>query len=77
MSMELSTHASNANGAVSADNESRDTLYLLGGAALVLFGAGLMLSTPMVRRMLGGVGIGSLLSAAAPDFERYMKLRGM
>jgi len=52
-------------------------LYLLGGAALVVFGAGLILSTPTVRRMLGGVGIGGLISAAAPDFERYMKLRDM
>jgi hypothetical protein len=77
MSMELSTYSSRGNGAVSDANDSRDTLYLLGDAALVVFGAGLMLSTPLVRRMLGGVGIGSLISAAAPDFERYMKLRDM
>jgi hypothetical protein len=57
--------------------ESRDTLYLLGGAALIVLGAGLILSTPMVRRMLGGVGIPGLISAAAPDFERYLKLRSM
>jgi hypothetical protein len=49
----------------------------LGGAALIVFGAGLMLSTPVVRRMLGGVGIANLISAAAPDFERYVKLRSM
>ena len=35
-------------------NESRDTLFLLGGAAMVVFGAGLILSTPMMRRYLGG-----------------------
>jgi len=29
---------------------------LLSGAALVIFGAGLMLTTPMVRRLLGGFG---------------------
>jgi len=58
-------------------NESRDTLYLLGGAAMIVFGAGLILSTPMMRRYLGGVGIGNLLQAAIPDFERYMKLRSM
>jgi len=75
--MELSTPTSNGNGASSADNESRDTLYLLGGAALVVFGAGLILSTPVVRKMLGGVGIGNLIAAAGPDFEKYMKLRGM
>jgi len=58
-------------------NESRDTLFLLGGAAMVVFGAGLILSTPMMRRYLGGVGIGNLVQAAIPDFERYMKLRSM
>jgi hypothetical protein len=76
MSMELSTHSSNGD-SVSDAAETRDTLYLLGGAALIVFGAGLMLSTPVVRRMLGGVGIGNLISAAAPDFERYVKLRSM
>jgi hypothetical protein len=72
--MELSTHSSNG---ISEAAENRDTLYLLGGAALIVFGAGLMLSTPVVRKMLGGVGIGNLLSAAGPDFERYLKLRSM
>ena len=71
MSMELMEH----NGQDA--NESRDTLFLLGGAALVVFGAGLILSTPMVRRLLGGAGIGNLLQAAVPDIERYMKLRSM
>jgi hypothetical protein len=59
------------------ETESRDTLFLMGGAALMVLGAGLILSTPAVRKMLGGVGVGSLLSAAAPDFERYLKLRSM
>lgn len=58
-------------------NETRDTMFLLGGAALVLFGAGLILSTPMVKRALGGAGIGNLIGAAVPDLERYMKLRAM
>ena len=59
------------------DTESRDTLYLLGGAAMIVFGAGLILSTPMMRRYLGGMNIGSLVQAAVPDFERYLKLRSM
>jgi hypothetical protein len=63
------------NGEVS--NESRDTLFLLGGAAMVVFGAGLILSTPIMRRYLGGAGIGSLIQAAVPDFERYLRLRSM
>jgi hypothetical protein len=58
-------------------NDTRDTMFLLGGAALVLFGAGLILSTPMVKRALGGAGIGNLIGAAVPDLERYMKLRAM
>ena len=58
-------------------NDTRDTLMLLSGAALVMFGAGLMLSTPVVRKLLGGVGIGSLLAAAGPDFQRYLKLKAM
>jgi hypothetical protein len=58
-------------------NETRDTMFLLGGAAMVLFGAGLILSTPMVRRALGGAGIGNLIGAALPDLERYMKLKAM
>ncbi len=62
------------------DTEGRDTLYMLGGAAMIVFGAGLILSTPMVRRYLSGMGVGnvgSLVSAAMPDFERYLKLRSM
>jgi hypothetical protein len=58
-------------------NDTRDTMYLLGGAALVIFGAGLILSTPIVKRALGGAGIGNLIGAAVPDLERYMKLRAM
>jgi hypothetical protein len=69
--MELSE---NTNG---QDNESRDTLYLLSGAAMIVFGAGLILSTPIMRRYLSGVGVGNLIQAAIPDFERYVKLRSM
>jgi hypothetical protein len=58
-------------------DDTRDTLMLLSGAALVIFGAGLILTTPPVRKLLGGVGIGSLLQAAGPDFQRYLKLKAM
>jgi hypothetical protein len=58
-------------------NETRDTLFLIGGAAFVVFGVGLILSTPVVRRALGGVGIGNLLGAAMPDLQKYLKLRDM
>ena len=68
--MELSEHGQNS-------QETRDTLLLMGGAAMVVFGAGLILSTPMVRRLLGGLNAGDLMQAAIPDFQRYMKLRSM
>jgi hypothetical protein len=55
----------------------KDTLYMLSGAALILFGAGLILSNPTVRRYLGQAGVGNLLTAALPDFDRYLKLRNM
>lgn len=71
MAMELE----NLNG--NDSNETRDTLFLLGGAAFVVFGAGLILSTPMVRKALGGAGIGSLLGGAMPDLQKYLKLRDM
>jgi hypothetical protein len=61
------------------DGNSTDkaTLYLLGGAALVLFGAGLILSNPMIRKYLGQMGVGNLASAALPDIEKYFRLRSM
>ncbi len=65
----------NTNG--KGSDESRDTLFLLGGAAMVVFGAGLILSTPIIRRYLGGGGLGTLVQAAIPDVQRYVKLRSM
>jgi hypothetical protein len=50
---------------------------MLSGVAFMVFGAGLILSNPLVRRYLGGVGIGSLAQAALPDLDRYLKLRAM
>jgi hypothetical protein len=71
MAMELE----NLNGHDS--NETRDTLFLLGGAAFMVFGAGLILSTPVVRKALGDAGIGNLLGGAMPDLQKYLKLRDM
>jgi hypothetical protein len=55
----------------------RETLMLLGGVALVVFGAGLILSNGTARRFLGQMGLGDLTGAAMPDIERYLKLRSM
>jgi hypothetical protein len=59
--------------------EARDTLFMMAGVSLVIFGAGLILSNPIVRKFMGSAGMGglNLLSAAVPDIEKYMKLRNM
>jgi hypothetical protein len=59
--------------------DARNTLFMLGGVAMVVFGAGLILSNPIVRKFMGQAGSNgfNLLSAALPDFERYLKLRNM
>ena len=68
--MELSESANHS-------GTDKDTLYMLGGAALIMFGTGLILSNPLVRRYLGQLGVGNLMQAALPDVDRYLKLRNM
>ena len=58
-------------------DSGKDTLYMLGGVALMVFGAGLILSNPFVRRYMSQLGVGNLAQAAIPDIERYFKLRSM
>lgn len=65
------------NGEATGLGMDKQTLYLLGGVAMIVFGAGLILSNPVVRRYMGQLGIGNLTSAALPDMERYLKLRNM
>lgn len=55
----------------------RDTLYMLGGVALVVFGAGLILSNPTIRRYIGQAGLGDVIQNVVPDVERYFRLRSM
>lgn len=55
----------------------KDTLYVLGGIALVVFGAGMILSNPLIRRYIGQMGLGSLALSSLPDIDRYLKLRAM
>ena len=59
--------------------ESRHTLMMLSGVALVIFGAGLILSNPIIRKLMAQTGTSglNLLSAAVPDLEKYMRLRNM
>ncbi len=69
MAMELVETTSNGS--------DKDTLYMLGGISMIVFGAGLILSNPFVRRYMSQIGVGSLASAAMPDIQRYFKLRAM
>lgn len=72
MPMELSR-----NGELHTDDDARDTMFMMGGVALMIFGAGLILSNPVVRRYLGHANPAGLLSTLMPDVERYLKLRSM
>jgi hypothetical protein len=69
------------------DTESRDILFLSGGAALMLLGAGLVLSHPYLRRN-AKAALSSLMPdlqeplkagvrGVLPDLERYLRLKGM
>ena len=71
MAMDLVESTSNGN------SNDKDTLYMLGGVALMVFGAGLILSNPLVRRYVSQLGAGNLAVAAIPDIERYFRLRAM
>ena len=71
MALEIMDRAEGTSGS------DKDTLYMLGGVALVIVGAGLVLTNPTVRRYLGQVGLGNFASAALPDIERYFRLRAM
>lgn len=57
--------------------DGKSALYLFGGVALVILGAGLIVSHPSIRKYLGEMGVGDLVQAAVPDVERYLKLRAM
>ncbi len=61
----------------SNDSYDKSTLFLFGGLALVIAGAGLIASHPAVRRYLGQASVGELVGAAVPDLERYLELRAM
>lgn len=67
-------------------SDGKDVLYLMGGIALMIFGAGLVLTNPVIRK-----SVAASLSAVLPDLkaklpdmasvgndiQRYMKLRSM
>ena len=71
--MDLEQLEASANGTT----RDKETLYMLGGVAMIVFGAGLILSNPSVRGYMSQMGVGNLAGAAMPDIERYLKLRAM
>ncbi len=70
-----------------SSDDSKDMLYLVGGLALLIAGAGLIMAHPMVRRqvrssldrIMPGIpeNVTSGLATVVPDLQRYMKLRSM
>ena len=70
MALEISEHTNGI-------GTDKDTLYVLGGIALVVFGAGMILSNPLIRKYIGQMGLGSMAMASLPDIDRYLKLRAM
>ncbi len=64
------------------NTEVRDAVLLAGGIALVVFGAGIILAHPAIRRtVLGSVAplgsLGGSIGGVLPDVERYLKLKAM
>ncbi len=68
-------------------DDSKDMLYIVGGLALLIAGAGLIMSHPGIRqqvrtgldRVLPGIpeSLTSGLTNVVPDFQRYMRIRSM
>ena len=74
----------NGNNGSSGD---RDVLYLVGGAALLVLGVGLIAAHPSVRKTVSA-GLSGILpelqgkflpdmTAIGSDLQRYLRLRGM
>lgn len=71
----------------SGSHDSKDMLYLVGGVAFLIAGAGLIMAHPEVRkqvragidRVLPGLqdSFNLGLTTVVPDFQRYMKIRSM
>jgi hypothetical protein len=60
-----------------SQNNDRDTLFMLSGIALMVFGAGLILSNSVAQGYLSRLGFSNLTENVLPDLERYLKLRSM
>lgn len=75
------------NNGVNGLPENRDVIYLMGGLALMVLGAGLVMTSPAVRKTVSATLSAVLpdlqgkflpdLTGLGPDIDRYMKLRSM
>jgi hypothetical protein len=70
----------------SDNSTTRDTLLLAGGVALMVFGAGMLLASPVIRRTVLGAltpmlpgqdGANGTAGGLLPDVERYLRLKAM
>lgn len=68
-------------------SDGKDMLYVAGGLALMVLGAGLIISHPAIRQSIAA-GLSSILpdlqgkfgpdlSTLGPDIQRYMKIKSM
>ena len=75
------------NNGSNGSSEGKDMLYVAGGLALMVLGAGMIISHPSIRQTISA-GLSSVLpdlqdkfgpdlSALGPDIQRYMKIRSM
>lgn len=55
----------------------KEFLYVAGGVALGIFAAGMVLSSPTIRRVFGKTDLESIVSTVVPDIEKYFRLRSM
>ena len=75
------------NGNKNGSSDNKDMLYLMGGVALMVLGAGLILSNSTVRKTAGAAfsallpelqgKFGPNLEGIGTDLQRYLKLRSM
>jgi len=63
----------------SARNNTFDTdaVVFVGGVAVCLFGVGLLLATPSVRRFFGKATLSEVMQASKADLERYLRMQAM
>ncbi|HVE59827.1 MAG TPA: hypothetical protein VNB22_23645 [Pyrinomonadaceae bacterium] len=72
---------------INDSSDSRETLYLVGGVALIVLGAGLVMTNPTVRKTIT-TGLAAVLpqlqgklglnfSGVGSDIQRYLRLRSM